>query len=342
MGGTDAGPSSAYTYSSTNSGEGTWNDVSYRIGTEYNVTDQAMIYVMYNTGYQPGLVQVTPGGTSTTDKQTLDQWTAGVKSRWIKNSLEINVEGFHETFHNRPLDGGLGTVYSSAYPTGQSCGNGPGTPYTVASDGSYACYAPGSTTVPDMVSKGVDVQLNWIITDKDRLDTSTEYKTTTEGTPDLPVTMASLESVMSNSIATELYNQMLANAATYDGLTMQNAPKWSFNASYSHIFDLPDGSTLTPQLNAEFKSSYWSLGGGPGANIAQPGDSVQDKYWLWNAYLSWTSADQQFNISAYAKNIGNKAILTNMSPSNPMFGQALEYVTLGAPRTFGVIFSVNL
>ena len=120
---------------------------------------------------------------------------------------------------------------------------------------------------------------------------------------------------------------------------MQNSPKWSANVSYSHLFNLPNGSTLTPKFNMEYRDTYWSQGGGPGANIVMPGDSIQDAYTLLNAYLNWTSADDRFNISAYVKNIENEAIKTNLGvepdPTAP------QYLSLAPPRTFGAVLSVR-
>jgi outer membrane receptor protein involved in Fe transport len=90
----------------------------------------------------------------------------------------------------------------------------------------------------------------------------------------------------------------------------------------------------------EYKDTYWSQGGGPGANIVQPGNSIQDAYTLWNAFLNWTSSDDKFNISAYVKNIEDKPILTNLGQGGQ--GSTVEYVTLGAPRTFGMVLTVRL
>ena len=71
-----------------------------------------------------------------------------------------------------------------------------------------------------------------------------------------------------------------------------------------------------------------------------PGNSIQDSYTLWNAYLSWTSADAKFNISAYIRNIDDKPILTNLGVEpDPM---APQYLTLAPPRTLGVVLRVNL
>ncbi len=341
--GTFASPTGTFVYRDPSEAE--WEDVTYRVGGEYDLTEQSMLYVMYATGYQPGTIT----GGRVIEKQTLEQWTAGVKSRLIGNRLQVNIEGFHSTYHDRPMQGAL-SYYSSNYfaATGQTmCGSGFGpdaVPYTVGTDaelGEFGCYSSQSPTVPDMTSMGADLEINFLITENDRIDASAEYLKSEQGLPTVPVTQGDLEGYgFSAALAEMAVNGLSSVAGQYDGLTLQNSPEWSGNLSYSHIFDLPDGSTLTPKVNMEYRDTYWSQGGGPGANIVQPGNSIQDAYTLWNAYVNWTSSDDRFNISAYVKNIQDKAIKTNLGvepdPTAP------QYVTLAPPRTFGVVFSVKL
>jgi iron complex outermembrane recepter protein len=343
--GNDAGPYSAYVYTANNSREGTWSNVNYRVGGEYDMTEQAMLYALYATGYQPG----TWGGNgSITAKQTLQQWTGGIKSRWFNKKLQVNLEGFQSTYHNRPLQGGLSFFTSNYfdYHTGNSCGTPGGGPPGPANDFSndlgYACYDFGQgVTVPNMKSKGVDLEINWLITDNDKFEGSTEYLKSVQATPEVTLSASNLEALgMSPTLASQVYKGLLAVASQYNGLTMQNSPKWSANASYSHMFNLPGGSMLTPKINIEYRGAYWSQGGGPGANIINPGDSNQAAYTLLNGYLNWNSADGKFNINAYIKNIQNKAILSNYG--SPEGGGGASYVTLLPPRTFGAVVNVRL
>jgi len=335
--GTIIGPSTPYVYTTS---EATWKSVTYRVGGEYDVTEQAMVYALYATGYQPG----TFAGGTTTGKQNLEQWTAGLKSRWFDKKLQLNLEGFQSTYHNRPLDGGLSYFTSnwSDYNTTSQCGSGGpgGTPYTVSEDGeTWACYSSGQgVTVPEMTSQGADLSINWVITAADKLDASAEYLHSVQKTPRVPVTQDYFVNTagMSEELATTVYNGLVATANSYEGLTLQNSPKWSANASYSHMFTFSNGSTLTPKLNMEYKATYWSMGGGPNADIANHSYADQAAYVLWNAYLSYNSPDGQFTVNAYAKNIQNKPILTNVGSEG-----SYKTVTLAAPRTLGVVFSAR-
>ena len=339
--GTATGPSTPYEYGDPS--EATWKSATYRVGAEYDVTEQAMAYAMYATGYQPGTFV---GGGGTTGKQSLEQWTAGLKSRWFDKKLQLNVEGFQSTYHNRPLDGGLSfsnDIWKQNYAADGVCGEmgppgAPGFPYEYYDDGG-ACYSSGQgVTIPDMNSQGADLSINWIITAADRLDASAEYLKSVQRTPDLPVTEDYFVTTvgMPAAEASTFYQELVKVANSYDGLTLQNSPKWSANISYSHMFTLPGGSTLTPKINMEYKGSYWSMGGGPNANIADTSSCTQKAYTLWNAYLNWASSDGQFFVNAYAKNIQNKPILTNVGSE-----AGYKTVTLAPPRTIGVLFSAR-
>jgi len=345
--GTAIGPSTPYSYDASDGGstnEGDWDAFTYRAGGEYDISSQAMVYALFATAYQPG--GFANGGQ--TEKQKLDQWTLGVKSRMLGNRLQLNIEGYHNTYYNRPLQGNIsyytpGYSELSGYYT--SCGPitggmaPPGTPTYHYGDG-FACYQlpQGDATLPKLYSYGADLEINFLIAENDRLDVSTEYLHSVQGTPVFTTTLQTVEGwIPDAALAEQVYNGLLAQAQSYDGLTLQNSPKWSANVSYSHIFDLPDGSTLTPKLNMEYKDTYWSQAGGPGGEtgVAQPGDSIQDAYQLYNFYLNWTASDDKFTVSGYIKNIEDKPILTNYT------NEGVAYASLGPPRTFGVTLNVR-
>jgi len=340
--GTPEGPTGTWVFNEAE--EGNWEAVTYRVGGQYDMTDKVMLYAMYATGYQPGTIVF--GGAN--EKQTLEQWTGGVKSRLLENRLQVNIEGFHSTYHDRPMQGAL-NFFTSNYVavTGRNnCGEGfgPGAvPYSYGTDpelGEYACYSNQSPTVPDMISMGADLEINWLLTENDRIDASAEYLQSEQGRPTLPVSQSDLEGYgIPTAMASEMFNALADQAGQYDGLVLQNSPEWSANFSYSHMFTFSSGATLTPKVNMEYRDTYWSQGGGPGANIVKPGDSVQKAYTLWNAYLNWVSSDGKFNVNAYVKNIQNKPIKTNLGAEpDPL---APKYVTLAAPRTLGIVFSAK-
>lgn len=328
----------------TGSGEKSWSAVTYRGGLEYDVTPDSMAYATYSTGYQAGnIFAFVPTGTP---KETLEQITLGFKSRWFDNRLQFNIEAFDSTYHDRSLDGTIGVEVNPQFaPPFPACSVFPfPTPAFYDPGSGYACYQVLSAIVPDLHSKGVDTEINWLITPDDRLDLNFEYLKSTTTTPTGVPSQAGFNAAMgavgltNATLLGSLYTQLAGLATSYNGLTLQNSPKWSGNFSYSHTFRLPGGSELQAKFNLEYKDDYWSLGGAPGANIANPGKSAQASYTMSNAYLNWVSSTGKWTVNAYVKNLGDKVVQTNYSPP---FGGGAEYVTLAPPRTFGVVVSAN-
>lgn len=78
----------------------------YKIGVEYDVAPHAMAYVTYQTGYQPGTYnefQSTPLNNAEVRPATLKAITAGIKTRLLDNTLQINDEFFYYDYRNLQL-----------------------------------------------------------------------------------------------------------------------------------------------------------------------------------------------------------------------------------------------
>ena len=327
------------------SGSRDWDDVTYRVGLEYDLTDgDSMAYAVYATGYQAGnIFSFNPSGT---DAETLEQVTLGYKSRWLSGRLQLNIEYFNSEYHDRPLDGSVGVEINEQFaPPFPACSAFP-VPNPAFYDpvSGYACYQVLGSTVPDLFSEGWDIELNWLITDRDRIDLSVQLLDSTITEPEPLPSEAEFNAQMNAAGLTDpatlssMYSDLSSLNSSYDGLTNQNSPETSVNLTYSHTFEFSGGSDLTISLNGEHRSEYWSLGGAPGADIANPGRAYQDDYQMYNAYLNWISADGTWSINAFGRNLNNEVVQTNYSPS---FGGSAEYVTLAPPRTYGVGVSVN-
>ncbi len=78
----------------------------YKIGMEYDLGASAMAYVTYQTGYQPGTYneyQSTPTNSAEVKPATLKAITAGIKTRLLDNTLQINNEFFYYDYRNLQL-----------------------------------------------------------------------------------------------------------------------------------------------------------------------------------------------------------------------------------------------
>ncbi|MFT3907017.1 MAG: TonB-dependent receptor [Steroidobacteraceae bacterium] len=343
--GSITGPSTAFTYNPEI--DGTWSATTFRAGIEYDIASQDMLYLTYATGYQPGAVDTM--GNTTTLKSTTRQYTAGLKSRFLDDKLQFNIEGFLLKYANRPF---TSSVTIGSYDFGMGAIGSP------LVDADYTTLNPNvQITVPTQQSLGADVDITFVPTAEDRIDLSLEYLDATLGSaPAAPkftvdqITAAAVANggVVDTTAASSLLDQYNALVASYNGTTLQNAPKYSGNLTYQHRFSLASGASLSPSLNLAFKDKYWSQSGSPapgaGVDVRTALDSGsilrQDAYFLWNAYLNWSSADGKYTLTGYVKNIANEVVQTNIGGEPGLAG--VYYVSLDAPRTFGLTISASL
>jgi iron complex outermembrane receptor protein len=224
----------------------------------------------------------------------------------------------------------------------------------------YGCFIPTGTATVDNLSRGVDLEINWLPTAADRLDLTVEsLKSTYKGAPKVPVFTATQLAaaavanggVSNTTLAQSLIDAYNATIPAFDGSQLQNAPKLAINMSYQHRFVLPGGSSLSPSVNGAYKSKYWVQGGVGGITgftgatdirtFLNPGHLYrQDGATIWNAYATWESANGKFSVNGFIRNLQNKPIMTNIGGEPGATG--IAYLSLDAPRTFGMTFSANM
>jgi iron complex outermembrane receptor protein len=81
----------------------TYNHVDWKIGVEKDLSPKVMVYAVVQTGYQPGAYNAlpnTPTYSNAVDPEELKSYTAGIKTRWLDDRLQINNEMYYYDFHN--------------------------------------------------------------------------------------------------------------------------------------------------------------------------------------------------------------------------------------------------
>jgi iron complex outermembrane recepter protein len=357
--GTASGPLTPYAW--VPEYRATFSQISYRGGLEYDVAPEIMVYAVTATGYQPGTISysVFTNSVNTTPASSLTEYTLGLKSRFLQNRLQINLEAFDETTKDQAVSGGIVAQLPGATKLGaNNCGLQPSPPglappLVVDANGDCAVVPAGSAT-STLQSKGVDLDLNFLLTRADQMALSAEYLTANYSSVPLIYgkALATTPGSILGAIATNreiptanaavnaaALSGVLASAiGGISGMTLDMAARWSASADYRHNFTLPGGSTLTPRLNFIYKSHYTSglltaIGDGYNPSLAtQPG------YAEYNVFCTWQNAAKKFSVIGYVKNIGNEAVLLNYGVTPP---PATQTVTLDAPRTFGLILQAR-
>jgi len=333
-------------------GGGEWHKLTHRAGLEYDLAPSAMLYLTAATGYQPGQLAFDISNTASPQvvagpESTLKQLTAGFKSRFLDNRLQLNVEAFASKFSKYQLNA---STVLQGYNVATNSASGPcahpqGTPQGTQATLSGNILCAQDQPLPGLSSKGVDIDLVWALTPQDRLVISAEYlKTLVTGAEVQSLTPQKIiDSVTSRGgsvtadQAQAVYGLVSAAEQSVVGYRPANSPRLSLSASYQHTFDLGQAGRLTPRLQATHKSEYWTSGQGTSLPITNNAAATQPSYTLVNAYLNWTSADGKLDISAYVRNATNQVVLQNLN-TGP---QPWWTVTLGAPRTYGLSTSLK-
>ena len=75
-----------------------YDNVDWKLGLEMDLGDAAMAYATIQTGYQPGTYNAfpaTPEATNLVKSATMTAYTAGIKSRFLDDRLQLNDEVFY-------------------------------------------------------------------------------------------------------------------------------------------------------------------------------------------------------------------------------------------------------
>jgi iron complex outermembrane recepter protein len=88
-----------------------WTDVSPRVGLEYRLNDDAMIYAAYSQGFRSGAFNGRDFAPLpiTVEPEEVAAYEAGLKSTWFDNRFRLNMAGFfyeYDNFQNLALGAG--------------------------------------------------------------------------------------------------------------------------------------------------------------------------------------------------------------------------------------------
>lgn len=286
-----------YTATANSNGETqrdkTWKDFTYDLTPEYRINENLKSYFRFARGFKSG-------GFNTGLSTSLIQLTT-VEPEYL-NSYEWGLKSDW-------LDGRLianGNIFYYDYKDIQvnlltNVGGAGGGVVTALTNGAKA------------EVKGAELELDALATDNLRLRLAAAY------------------------LDSEYKNFVNRNPATgvvtgdYSGNSLVRSPKTTLGAGAEYTFDLSSGARVVAGADASYRSREYFLADRQNETL-EPTLS-QGAYTLWNANLSYLSADNKYRVSGYVKNIADKDYQTHGRPNGPV-GQYVK--TYGDPRTFGV------
>lgn len=287
-------------------------DLKY--GFNWDAADNVMVYGSYASSFRS--VDAKSASDKANEPETLQSYNLGVKSKVFDNKLQLNGSIYYYNYHNKyeQTEGESANVkvsdWVAYYPTLAA--------RDVDGDGMVYLDSRGWPITGDFKSLGVDLSASWIITSVDRLNLNVSH---------LDAKWKEL-----TKPAGETY-PLIFPEKSYKNITNFNSPTWSLTTSYEHNFELGSFGTLTPSIDAQYKSSTWLTWSH--MDTDPHGVSFQEAYYLLNGSATFYHASGKWSVNASVKNIMDYAV------KRSYFAQGSGALRIGDPRVYQVGLKVN-
>ena len=282
-----------------------WSETTYDVGLDMAISDDAMVYAKYSTGYKAGGFNrgsAGPGSNpmagvfnlSIYDPETVSAFEVGYKATTLGGRGRINIAAFYNDYASK--------VESVVRLIG-------GVPTNTA------------VNATNVDIYGLEIEASLLYGDSGgRFDLGIGLLDAHYGEfPNLPDPILGGTSVLDVS-----------------GTTVLNAPERSFNFSWvPAVWDVMNG-TLTPRVQVAYKSDYTTRPHGLAID-------VQDDYTRSNLSLYWQSDDSGWFGEVFVRNIEDEIVQSasgcgNAGQGVPNGTQVACTKMFQAPRTGGVRF----
>lgn len=274
---------------------------TYRLGAEFDLGPQSLLYGSFETGYKSG------GYFNSIDNpvfqpETIDAWTLGSKNRFLDNRLQLNVELFWWNYKDQQI---------SRFATNS---------------------AGGIEFITDNVGKtrirGAELELVGKVTSTTTLTGLVQYldtkrKNYTYSTP------AAVGAPVTGCAVTPDGAVFNVNC---NGLPAINAPKWSLSGGIEQVIELSGNNRILINADGRYKSKSF-------VGNEQLASQIQKGYFTADLQVRLQFDKPDFYIAGFVNNVTdrNASVFTSFHPAGP----ATSFDLLAPPRTYGVRVGFN-
>jgi iron complex outermembrane receptor protein len=304
-----------------------------KIGIEYDMADNAMLYIDRSTSYRmQAMGQKNSEGVSIPPEE-LVSYTIGAKTRFLDNKLQLNMAAYYYDYKNKLANQRLSGTYNEGtmwdtyaadynYDTSFFDYDGDGE-IEYGDDGNNQIEETNSQGWGDFTSFGVDIQASVILTGKDKVELSVSY----------------LDATWENLEFDYVYDYIWPDES-FNGMRNTYSPEWTVNGSYDHNFTLWNGGSLNARVDCQYQSSYVLTWKPAVTSDGYRYDYQEDSY-IFNLSTVYSHPSGMWSLSGYVKNVFDYAKKTSCMTME-MDGE-LSSVTmmLNDPRTYGVMVSMD-
>jgi outer membrane receptor protein involved in Fe transport len=291
---------------SLNNAQQTFNNVTFKLRAAYDFTPSNSAYAMVSTGFLPGDTQVTPVVNIVNAFMGKPVTVAFKVLPYAQERLTSYEIGSKNQFLDNTFQLN-GAVYYYNYQGYQEAVNTqPNTPI------------PAFATVAVPVRMiGAEADAQWVPTHADRVK-------------------------LSAGVVSTKITSFPGTTGSYIGQTkLAGVPPALVALTYSHMIDLPGGSTLTPLVQGRYTGPDYVETLTP-AQAAGTGAAFdhQGSFGMVDFDLTWKPQNDMFTATAYVRNAGNKIYKAALN-GGASFAANTTTVIPSDPRTYGVSMNVN-
>ena len=296
----------------------TWENISGLINYEYSPSERLMYFASLSTGFKSGHIQ--DAGNSV-EPETVTNLELGFKSQYLDDRLRFNVALFRADYNNLQFsnEDRLDINNDGIADTGGS---------TVVRNASAASIS------------GIEMELDWALTDLDRLQLSGTFTDARFDHFEIPDTLFG-----------DLFNPYVSSTTlspvdpvVLSGNSPPRVPNWKFTLSYSHNFNYAWG-VITPRIVVKLSDQYFldiynrdNLA--PGVFDRLPSGGVdlgeQKSYQMFDINLAFKPVSANWMLSAFINNVTDEDVKIDSGNVLTEDGLVATYL---APKIYGLKFS---
>jgi outer membrane receptor protein involved in Fe transport len=275
-----------------------------KLGFQYFFGEDKMFYALYSEGFRSGGINRARGEPTLPiqyDPDMVNNYEAGLKSRWLGGKLQVNITGYHMFWEDMQLE-----LIDPSY---------------------FCCDQPYQTVignVSDAVIDGMDLELSWLATEHWSVGVNATYLFKAEIDEDVSV----FDERSPDDVVLEIPAGTQLALSPDLGVAAYTEFHWPVNWM--------DGGDVFMRLQYSYSAESWNRlvdGDGDPDGTGYGGRSQAPSYSMWDLRTGFSSADWEF--SAYIDNFTDeRAVLFHDTNADLFWGRDAYRTT--RPRTYGV------
>ena len=292
---------------------------TWKLGVEYDVSDDSMAYATASTGYRVGGVNgsavIDQGAPPIFTPETVTALEVGYKTILLDGTMLLNTAIYHNQYRD---------MHAQSFVS--SC---------IDPDNLTTCIASEFTENGGEVdATGLEVEMQWYPVDDLFVNGTLSVQNSKFGEY-FVAQVPGLGNFENRQDVTQTTGELAATGASpqlsLDGWEPALNAGVTASLQIGRAFNIDESNTLTPMLQVEYSGEYW------GFDVNVPG-SEQDAYTRTDFRLTWENEDSGLAAEFFILNLEDEAVLTRavvFAPSQAVSPTASIQANYSNPRVWG-------